>query len=83
MSFSDQPTLTGWQKLGCAVVAIIGIIVVSVGLGMAALGHCAPQADGTGCENDALIKFIAFPGTAILFFVIGILMMKYFMRDKN
>ncbi len=83
MSYRDRPTMTGRQKLGCAVVASVGIIVLFFGLILAALGHCAPHPDGTGCENDGMIKFIAFPGTAILFVSIGILMIRFFMRDKE
>ena len=69
--------------MGCAVVAGLGIIVVFFGLILGVLGHCAPHPDGTGCENDGLIKFIAFPGTAILFVSIGILVIRFFMRGKE
>ncbi len=81
MSFSDRPTLTGLQKLGCFIVALVGIITF-MGLILAALGHCAPNEDGTGCENDGLLKFVAFPGTAIFFLILGTAMIWLFMRDK-
>ena len=83
MSFSDRPTLTGWQKFGCALVSLIGFAVSFLGLAMAALGHCAPAPDGTGCENDGFFKFLFFPGTAIVSLMIGISMIMYFMRDKD
>ncbi len=83
MSFSDRPTLTGPQKFGCFIVAAVGIVVTFMGLILAALGHCAPEADGTGCESDGIIKFIAFPGTAIFFLVLGAQMIWFFMRDKD
>ena len=83
MSFADRPTLSGAQKLGCFIVAAVGIVVTFMGLTLAALGHCAPEVDGTGCESDALVKFVAFPGTAIFFLIVGLAMIWFFMRDKG
>ncbi|WP_379921682.1 hypothetical protein [Erythrobacter sp. R86502] len=77
MAFSDRPLLSGRQKLGCAVVAAIGIFCSFIALIIAALGSC-PE-----CDPNPVVQFILMPGLPILFFGIGILMIRHFIRDKK
>jgi hypothetical protein len=49
----------------------------------AALGHCVPAPDGTGCENDGLFKFMLFPGSLILVVIGGILLARYMTKDRS
>jgi hypothetical protein len=83
LSFSDQPSLTIGQKLGCAVYGLIGVTFTVFGIMLGALGHCAPNEDGTGCENDALMKFLFYPVIPILFIVGGIILAWWMMRRRN
>ncbi len=84
MSFSDQPSpLTLWQKLSCLGVAVTGFLVTAFGLLIASLGHCAPEPDGSGCENVGIEKFLWFPGTAIFFVLAGVVMTWFFIRKNN
>jgi hypothetical protein len=56
---------------------------MAVGLGLAlvngfllfnaAMGDCAPNPDGTGCENDSVERFLMFPVFLILSVVIGVI----------
>jgi hypothetical protein len=46
--------------------AVIGpAIVVFLWIG-AAIGQCAQNEDGTGCEYYGLLRFLMFPGSAIV-----------------
>lgn len=82
MSFTDTRGLTGAQKLGCLGVFVFGAIVSLIALLIAALGHCVPDAEGLGCEVEAIPDFVLFPGVPILFLILGIGMIRLF-RNRN
>lgn len=82
MSYNERSDLSGSEKFGCAIVALIGIIATFVGM-IAQIGDCFPAPDGTGCESDRWIKLMWFPGTPLLFLCIGFAMIAFFKRDKN
>ena len=83
MSFTEQPGLTVAQKLGCFIYCLFAILAGAFGILFSALGHCAPSPDGTGCENDSLGKFLAFPGLPILLFIGGVLIVRHMTKDKT
>jgi hypothetical protein len=62
MSLSEKPSVSGRSKIGCFVLAFIVIGVNAWLIVGAAMGNCAPDPDGTGCENDALIRWWMSPG---------------------
>ena len=78
MSYLDQPTLTGWQKLGCAgyfmVVAVVSYIALMIVV-------------FDGWDEPPMPRWqslLIFPGSALLaIFGGGALLAKLFMRDKN
>jgi hypothetical protein len=47
------------------------------------MGDCAPRADGTGCENDGLVRFLMFPGSLIVLIAIGIFAARRMMKDRD
>lgn len=69
--------------LGCAVVALLGVPIVLLGLTFAGLGHCAPAPDGSGCENEALEKFLWFPGSLIAIVVVGIAVVRFLSKGEK
>ncbi|MBQ0772943.1 hypothetical protein [Parasphingorhabdus sp.] len=83
MSFTEQPGLTVAQKLGCSIYSLSAIVVGVFGILFSALSHCAPNPDGSGCENDGVAKFIAFPVLPILLFIGGVLLVRHMTKDKT
>ncbi|WP_294261317.1 hypothetical protein [uncultured Sphingomonas sp.] len=83
MSFSDRPTVSPLAAAGCLLFGIVGAIIVGLLAVGAALGHCAPQPDGTGCENSGLIDFLMFPGSLIVALLGGIWLARFVTRDRN
>ncbi|MFN0045563.1 MAG: hypothetical protein ACKVOS_03770 [Sphingorhabdus sp.] len=83
MSFSDRPALTGGQKLGCAMYSIVGLVLVLNALVAVSLGDCAEEYDTPGCAQFKLVKFALFPGSLIAVVIGGILMTRYFMKDRD
>ena len=78
MSFSDQ-RLTVAQKLGCALYAVIAF-VVSAGFAIAgAIGDC-PEGNDCPSEFDRAVMVFGVP---IGFFLGGLLLTRFFMRDKD
>ena len=81
--------LPSWSKistgarLGCILYSVIGGLTVSYLLLIAALGDCAPNEDGSGCENDELIKLAMFPGSLMVFVLLGLLTAWTVTRDKK
>ena len=78
MSFSDQ-RLTVAQKLGCALYAIIAFIVSAFFAIASAIGDC-PEGDDCPSEFDRAVMVYGVP---LGFFVGGLLLTKFFMRDKD
>ncbi len=62
MSFGQRPLVSTRGKVGCFGLATILAVLNLWLLAGAAMGHCAPNADGTGCEDDALVRWLMFPG---------------------
>ena len=71
------------KMIGCFVFGLIGCFVVVFLLFGAAIGDCAPRVDGTGCENDGLIKFLMFPGSLVVLIIIGIFAAWRVTKDKD
>ena len=69
MSFSDRPSIPMRTKIGCVLLGLLGALLSAFLLVGAAMGDCAPDVDGTGCENDGLIKFGMFPGSLIVLII--------------
>ena len=69
--------------MGCFALGLIGCAIVAFMLVGAAMGDCAPSYDGTGCEHAGLIRFLMFPGSLILFVVIGIIAARHVMKDSH
>lgn len=69
--------------VGCFVFGLVGAFVSAIFLVGAAMGDCAPAEDGMACENDALIRFLMFPGSLILLIVIGIFAAWRVTKDKD
>jgi hypothetical protein len=82
LSYDEQSDLSGSERFGCAIVALIGIIATFVGL-IAQMDDCVPAPGGTGCESVRWIKLMWFPGIPLLFLCIGFGMIAFFKRDKN
>ncbi|WP_292632869.1 MULTISPECIES: hypothetical protein [unclassified Novosphingobium] len=83
MSFADEPQTDTMRKVGCFLLGLIGCAFVAFLLVGAAMGDCAPNADGTGCENDGLIRFLMFPGSLILLIAIGIFAARRVTKDRD
>jgi hypothetical protein len=83
LSFSDKPGYGSPKMVGCFIAGLVGSLFVTFMLVGAAMGHCAPNEDGTGCENDGLIKFLMFPGSLILLIGIGIFAAWRLTKDKD
>lgn len=77
MSFGDQPLLTGWQKVGCAVYFIIaGFIVLHF-----TIEGLAPSSDAPTPPQWLLLLY--FPGSAIIATLLGGLLLHVFTREKK
>jgi hypothetical protein len=83
VSYSDQPIVPPLKKVGCIIYCIVATLFVVLMVLGAALGDCPRNDDGTGCENDALIKFLMFPGSLILVIVIGIFLARWAVRNES
>ncbi len=79
MSFKDASRFTSLQKLGCAAYAIVGILVSLVFMGSAALGDCPSEND---CISETT-RALMFYGAPLLTLLGGVLLARFFMRDKD
>lgn len=75
MSYADDGDGEARRRaLGCLGLGIGLSVVNSFLLLNAATGDCAPNPDGSGCENDSFVRFLMFPGfliVTLLIFVIA------------
>lgn len=78
MAYSDKPTTSFLQKLGCFVYILFAGFVSIVGLISASMGHCAED-----CENEGLHRVVAFPGLFIFFFILGLIIFFLMMRNNH
>ena len=78
MSYSDLK-LSLAQKLGCAIYAAIGGLISFYMMVGAALGDCTSENE---CISEAT-RAVMFYGTPLLTLVGGVMLTKYFMRDKE
>ena len=83
MSFSDRPGIPLRTQLGCLATGLFGALLSAFLFLVAVMGHCAPDADGTGCANDGLIKFAMFPGSLIFLIVVGMFMAYRVTKDRD
>ena len=83
MSFLDRPTVPFKFKIGCLLYVVTAVAVSGFLLVGAAMGDCAPNMDGSGCEHDGLVRFAMFPGSLILFVVGGIFLAHTVLKGKS
>jgi len=83
VSYSDEPGYGGLRMIGCFMLCIIGCLISAFLLVGAAMGDCAPAADGTGCENSGIVRFLMFPGSLILLIAIGIFAARRVTKDRD
>jgi hypothetical protein len=77
VSFSDRQTLSNWQKVGCAIYFAISMVVCFIALSVWMFD---------GWDEPPMPRWIGvlvFPGTPLIAFAGGCLLMTYFSRDKN
>ena len=78
MSFSDQGLSTA-QKLGCAFYAVIAFLVSAMFAIGGAMGDCP---EGNECPTEFDRALMVF-GAPLGFFLGGLLLTRFFMRDKD
>ena len=78
MSFSDEPSLSLGQKLGCFAYLILSSAVVLFLAMMAVLGDCASEM----CMPDWQ-RLLLWPGSMIVAILGGFWLTKILMRDKD
>ena len=78
MSFSDRG-LSVAQRFGCALYAVVAFFVSTFFAIGGAIGDC-PEGNDCPSEFDRALMVYGVP---LGFFVGGLLLTKYFMRDKN
>jgi hypothetical protein len=83
VSFSDRPTLTRWQKLGCLVYLTIGVLITPIFFLVSVLGGCPAFASPDCRPLSDFALFMWFPGSLILILAGGFAMLKLFMRDRG
>jgi hypothetical protein len=83
LSFNDGHENGVLRLVGCFALGIVGMAFCTVMLISASMGHCAANEDGSGCENDGLIKFLMFPGSLILLIAIGIFAAWRVTKDRD
>lgn len=79
MSYSDRSKLTVGQNLGFATYAIFGGLISFYSMVGAALADCASD---RGCISETT-RAMMFYGVPLVTFVGGMLLTRYFMRDKE
>ncbi|MCJ2188244.1 hypothetical protein [Novosphingobium beihaiensis] len=83
MSYGDGGNSDLAKHVGCIALGLLGSAFVIMMLFGAVAGDCAPNADGTGCENDGSINFLMFPGSLILLIGIGIFAAWRVTKDRD
>lgn len=78
MSFSDQ-RLSNLQKFGWAAYVVVGGLISFYMMVGAALGDCSSEND---CISETT-RAIMFYGTPLFTLAGGVLLIRYFMRDKD
>ena len=69
MSYTGRPNVN-FGKLLIAIAFGLLLAVLVVGFAVAAsMGECSPSPDGSGCENDWLVRLLMFPGSLIVAFI--------------
>ena len=71
------------RHIGCIALGLFGSAVVVFMLAGAAMGDCADGPDGTGCENDWIVRPLMFPGSLILLILIGIFAAWHVTKDRD
>lgn len=77
MAYRGRPTINlGKLLIAIGVGVIVALVVVFFAIA-AAMGDCALNADGSGCENDGLMRFLMFPGSLLVAFVVMFILIKW------
>ena len=79
MNFSDRPSLTIAQKLGCAIYILLGGLMSSFMMIGAALSDCASEGQ---CLSE-FTRTIMFFGTPLITLIGGVFLINFFMRDEH
>ena len=83
MSYRERQTANFMKVLvTTAVGLIIAVLVVFFAIA-AAMGDCAPNPDGTGCENDGLMRFLMFPGSLVIGSIILFFLFRWTTRSQT
>ena len=83
MTYRDRPTISfGKLLVAIGVGAIVAFVVVALAI-TAAMGDCTLNEDGSGCENDGLVRFLMFPGSLPVAFVVMFVLIKWVAKTKN
>ena len=80
MSFKEKEALNRGQKLGCLSYSIAGFILVVIGLVGSGVGDCLSGQDGSSCQYR---KMALYPGSLILVFIGGVLLLRKFLREND
>ena len=78
MNFSGKTGLSVAQKFGCATYAVVGGLISFYMMVGSALDNCSSEND---CISETT-RAIMFYGTPLLILADGLLLTRYFMRDK-
>ena len=83
MTYRGRPTI-GFGKLIIAIGAgaVVALVVVFFAIS-AAMGNCTLNEDGSGCENDGLVRFLMFPGSLLVAFVVMFVLIKWVTKTKD
>ena len=77
MSFSDRPSLTWPQKLGC----MVYFLAVTLMVANFALWSLAPDSDTP--QLPIWERILVFIGPPLVAVIGGLVLIQFFMRDKN
>jgi hypothetical protein len=80
MSFSDRPSLTGRQKLGCLAYSLAGLAAIVPGLIISrdTVDECL-----FGCTTAREMGLLALPASLLLVVLGGLWLVRRMMRDEN
>ena len=81
--FSDRPQLSFRQKLGCGIYMMLGILATPILFLFSLASGCPAFAPARCVPASQFEQFMWFPGSVLIIFVTGFLMLKFFLRDRH
>jgi H+/Cl- antiporter ClcA len=83
MTYRGRQTINfGKLLIAIGVGVIVALAVVFFAIA-AAMGDCALNEDGSGCEYDGLVRFLMFPGSLLVAFVVMFVLIKWVTKTKD